>query len=119
MDKMRYNKPKRMVGSNKDMTWVKPLLKGRETGLFIDKPIQVYRCWFEYLKLCLELEDLGLSLEMIERVKFDKRKVVGFNQYLTEGSTRKSKILFSMDCSYGYQFAFVVNNLSTKCSSTH
>ena len=87
MDKLRYNKPKRMVGSNKDMTWVKPLLKGRETGLFIDKPIQVYRVWFEYLKLCLELEDLGLSLEMIERVKFDKRKVVGFNQYLTEGST--------------------------------
>ena len=87
MDKMRYNKPKRIVGSNKDMTWVKPLLKGKETGLFIDKPIQVYRVWFEYLKLCLELEDLGLSLEMIERVKFDKKKVVGFNQYLTEGST--------------------------------
>ena len=87
MDKLRYNKPKRIVGSNKDMTWKKPLLKGKETGLFIDKPIQVYRVWFEYLKLCLELEDLGLSLEMIERVKFEKRKVVGFNQYLTEGST--------------------------------
>ena len=87
MDKLRYNKPKRMVGSNKDMTWKKPLLKGKETGLFIDKAIQVYRVWFEYLKLCLELEDLGLSLEMIERVKFEKRKLVGFNQYLTEGST--------------------------------
>ena len=33
------------------------------------------------------MEDYGLSLEMIERVKFDKKKVVGFNQYLTEGST--------------------------------
>ena len=87
MDKLKYNKPKRLVGSNKDMTFRKPVLKGKETGLFIDKPIQVYRVWFEYLKLCLELEDLGLSLEMIERVKFDKKKVVGFNQYLTEGST--------------------------------
>ena len=87
MDKLKYNKPKRLVGSNKDMTFRKPVLKGKETGLFIDKPIWVYRVWFEYLKLCLELEDLGLSLEMIERVKFDKKKVVGFNQYLTEGST--------------------------------
>ena len=87
MDKLRYNKPKKYIGSEKDITGLKPILKGRETGLFIDKPIQVYRCWFEYLKLCLELEDLGLSLEMIERVKFDKKKVVGFNQYLTEGST--------------------------------
>ena len=33
------------------------------------------------------MEDLGLSLEKMERVKFDKKKVVGFNQYLTEGST--------------------------------
>jgi hypothetical protein len=87
MDKLRYNKPKRMVGSNKDMTFRKPLLKGRETGLFIDKPIQVYRVWFEYLKLCLELEDLGLSLEKMERVKFKKRKVVGYSKYVTEGET--------------------------------
>ena len=70
-----------MVGSNKDMTWVKPLLKGKETGLFIDKPIQVYRVWFEYLKLCLELEDLGLSLEMMERVKFEKKIGVGYTKY--------------------------------------
>ena len=81
MDKLRYNKPKRMVGSNKDMTFRKPLLKGRETGLFIDKPIQVYRVWFEYLKLCLELEDLGLSLEKMERVKFDKKIGVGYTKY--------------------------------------
>ena len=87
MDKLRYNKPKRMVGSNKDMTWRKPELKVRETGLFIDKPIQVYRCWFEYLKLCLEMEDLGLSLEMMERVKYDKKKVVGYSKYKTEGGT--------------------------------
>ena len=33
------------------------------------------------------MEDLGLSLEKMERVKFDKKKIVGFNQYLTEGST--------------------------------
>ncbi len=89
--KFRYNKPKKIRGSitgkQKDITGLKPVLKSKETGLFIDRPIQVYRCWFEYLKLCLEMEDYGLSLEMIERVKFDKKKVVGFNQYLTEGST--------------------------------
>ena len=91
MKKLRYNKPKKLRGSitgkQKDIIGLKPVLKGKESGLFIDRPIQVYRCWFEYLKLCLEMEDLGLSLEIIERVKFDKRKVVGFNQYLTEGST--------------------------------
>jgi hypothetical protein len=91
MDKLRYNKPKKLRGSitgkQKDIIGLKPVLKSKETGLFIDRPIQVYRCWFEYLKLCLEMEDYGLSLEMIERVKFDKKKVVGFNQYLTEGST--------------------------------
>ena len=89
--KLRYNKPKKLRGSitgkQKDITGLKPVLKSKETGLFIDSPIQVYRCWFELLKLCLEMEDFGLSLEMIERVKFDKKKVVGFNQYLTEGST--------------------------------
>jgi len=89
--KLRYNKPKKLRGSitgkQKDITGLKPVLKGKESGLFIDRPIQVYRCWFEYLKLCLEMEDLGLSLEMMERVKFDKKKIVGFNQYLTEGST--------------------------------
>ena len=91
MKKLRYNKPKKLRGSitgkQKDITGLKPVLKGMETGLFIDRPIQVYRCWFEYLKLCLEMEDLGLSLEKMERVKFDKKKIVGFNQYLTEGST--------------------------------
>ena len=91
MKKLRYNKPKKMMGSRKgkqkDITGLKPVLKGKETGLFIDRPIQVYRCWFEYLKLCLEMEDLGLSLEMMERVKFDKKKPVGFNKYLTNGST--------------------------------
>ena len=91
MKKLRYNKPKKMRGSikgkQKDITGLKPVLKGKETGLFIDRPIQVYRCWFEYLKLCLEMEDLGLSLEMMERVKFDKRKVVGFSRYTTEGET--------------------------------
>ena len=91
MKKLRYNKPKKLRGSitgkQKDITGLKPVLKGKETGLFIDRPIQVYRCWFEYLKLCLEMEDLGLSLEKMERVKFDKKKIVGFNQYLTEGST--------------------------------
>jgi hypothetical protein len=87
MDKLRYNKPKKYIGSEKDITGLKPILKGKETGLFIDKPIQVYRVWFEYLKLCLELEDLGLSLEKMERVKLDKKEVVGFNKYLTEGST--------------------------------
>ena len=81
MDKLKYNKPKRLVGSNKDMTFRKPVLKGKETGLFIDKPIQVYRVWFEYLKLCLELEDLGLSLEKMERVKFDKKIGVGYTKY--------------------------------------
>ena len=81
MYKLKYNKPKRLVGSNKDMTFRKPVLKGKETGLFIDKPIQVYRVWFEYLKLCLELEDLGLSLEKMERVKLDKKEVVGFNKW--------------------------------------
>ena len=89
--KLRYNKPKKLRGSitgkQKDIIGLKPVLKGKETGLFIDSPIQVYRCWFELLKLCLEMEDYGLSLEMIERVKFDKKKVVGFNKYLTEGST--------------------------------
>ena len=74
-------------GKQKDITGLKPVLKGKESGLFIDRPIQVYRCWFEYLKLCLEMEDLGLSLEKMERVKFDKKKIVGFNQYLTQGST--------------------------------
>ena len=91
MKKLRYNKPKKLRGSitgkQKDITGLKPVLKGKETGLFIDRPIQVYRCWFEYLKLCLEMEDLGLSLEMMERVKFDKRKVVGFSRYTTEGET--------------------------------
>ena len=87
MKKLRYNKPKKYIGSEKNITGLRPVLKGKETGLFIDSPIQVYRCWFELLKLCLEMEDYGLSLEMIERVKFDKKKVVGFNQYLTEGST--------------------------------
>ena len=85
MDKLRYNKPKKLRGSitgkQKDITGLKPILKGRETGLFIDKPIQVYRCWFEYLKLCLELEDLGLSLEMMERVKFDKKIGEGYTKY--------------------------------------
>ena len=91
MKNLRYNKPKKLRGSitgkQKDITGLKPVLKGKESGLFIDRPIQVYRCWFVYLKLCLEMEDLGLSLEKMERVKFDKKKVVGFNQYLTEGST--------------------------------
>ena len=91
MKKLRYNKPKKLRGSitgkQKDIIGLKPVLKGKESGLFIDRPIQVYRCWFEYLKLCLEMEDLGLSLEKMERVKFDKKKIVGFNQYLTEGST--------------------------------
>ena len=91
MKKLRFNKPKKMMGSRKgkqkDITGLKPVLKGKETGLFIDRPIQVYRCWFEYLKLCLEMEDLGLSLEKMERVKFDKRKVVGFSRYTTEGET--------------------------------
>ena len=81
MDKLRYNKPKKYIGSEKDITGLKPILKGRETGLFIDKPIQVYRCWFEYLKLCLELEDLGLSLEKMERVKFDKKIGEGYTKY--------------------------------------
>ena len=89
--KLRYNKPKKLRGSitgkQKDITGLKPVLKSKKTGLFIDSPIQVYRCWFEYLKLCLEMEDLGLSLEKMERVKFDKKKIVGFNQYLTQGST--------------------------------
>ena len=91
MKYLRYNKPKKLRGSitgkQKNIIGLKPVLKGKESGLFIDRPIQVYRCWFEYLKLCLEMEDLGLSLEKMERVKFDKKKVVGFNQYLTEGST--------------------------------
>ena len=91
MKKLRYNKPKKLRGSitgkQKDITGLKPILKGKETGLFIDRPIQVYRCWFEYLKLCLEMEDLGLSLEMMERVKFDKRKVVSYSKYTTKGET--------------------------------
>jgi len=91
MKKLRYNKPKKMRGSitgkQKDITGLKPILKGKESGLFIDRPIQVYRCWFEYLKLCLEMEDLGLSLEMMERVKFDQRKVVSYSKYRTEGET--------------------------------
>ena len=33
------------------------------------------------------MEELGLSLEMIERVNFDKRKVEGFSKYTTEGET--------------------------------
>lgn len=69
------------TGKQKDITGLKPILKGRETGLFIDKPIQVYRVWFEYLKLCLELEDLGLSLEKMERVKFDKKIGEGYTKY--------------------------------------
>ena len=89
--KFRYNKPKKMRGSitgkQKDITGLKPVLKSKETSLFIDRPIQVYRCWFEYLKLCLEMEDLGLSLEMMERVKFDKRKVVSYSKYTTKGET--------------------------------
>ena len=58
--------------SKKDIIGLKPSLKSSDTGLFIDRPIQVYRCWFEYLKLCLELEDLGLSLERLIKVKLDK-----------------------------------------------
>jgi|TARA_B100000315_G_scaffold14705_1_gene13404 hypothetical protein len=89
--KFRYNKPKKLRGSitgkQKDITGLKPVLKSKETSLFIDRPIQVYRCWFEYLKLCLEMEDLGLSLEMMERVKFDKRKVVSYSKYTTKGET--------------------------------
>ena len=85
MKKLRYNKPKKLRGSitgkQKDITGLKPVLKGKESGLFIDRPIQVYRCWFEYLKLCLEMEDLGLSLEMMERVKFDKKIGVGYTKY--------------------------------------
>ena len=91
MKKLRYNKPKKLRGSitgkQKDITGLKPVLKGKESGLFIDRPIQVYCCWFEYLKLCLEMEDLGLSLEMMERIKFEKKKVVGFSRYTTEGET--------------------------------
>ena len=83
--KLRYNKPHKMRGSitgkQKDITGLKPILKSKETGLFIDRPIQVYRCWFEYLKLCLEMEDLGLSLEMMERVKFEKKKGIGYTKY--------------------------------------
>jgi len=85
--KFRYNKPKEFRGPEKDITGLKPVLKSKKTGLFIDSPIQVYRCWFEYLKLCLEMEDLGLSLEMIERVELPKKKVVSFSKYRTEGST--------------------------------
>ena len=33
------------------------------------------------------MEDLGLSLEMMERVKFDQRKVVSYSKYRTEGET--------------------------------
>ena len=33
------------------------------------------------------MEDLGLSLEKMEKVKYDKRKVVGFSSYTTEGET--------------------------------
>lgn len=83
--KLRYNKPKKLRGSitgkQKDIRGLKPVLKGKETGLFIDRPIQVYRCWFEYLKLCLEMEELGLSLEMMERVKFEKKIGVGYTKY--------------------------------------
>ena len=83
--KLRYNKPHKMRGSitgkQKDITGLKPILKSKETGLFIDRPIQVYRCWFEYLKLCLEMEDLGLSLEKMERVKFEKKIGVGYTKY--------------------------------------
>ena len=75
MKKLKFNKPKRQFGSRKDITGLKPTLKSPDTGLFIDRPIQVYRCWFEYLKLCLELEDLGLSLEKLGNVKLDKPRV--------------------------------------------
>ena len=55
-----------------------------------------------------------MNTEIIEEEqKIDAVVSIIPENYLTEGSTRKSKILFSMDCSYGYQFAFVVNNLST------
>ena len=77
---LRYNKPKKMRGSitgkQKDITGLKPILKGKESGLFIDRPIQVYRCWFEYLKLCLEMEDFGLSLEKLEKVKHYEKRVI-------------------------------------------
>ena len=76
MKKLRYNKPKKYIGSEKDITGLKPILKGKESGLFIDRPIQVYRCWFEYLKLCLEMEDFGLSLEKLEKVKHYEKRVI-------------------------------------------
>ena len=75
MKKLKFNKPKRMGVSRRDITGLKPTLKSSDTGLFIDRPIQVYRCWFEYLKLCLELEDLELSLEKLGKVKLDKPRV--------------------------------------------
>ena len=77
MTKLKYNKPKNYIGSEKNIEGLKPTLKSSETGLFIDRPIQVYRCWFEYLKLCLELEDLGLSLEKYGKVKLDRPRLTG------------------------------------------
>jgi len=75
MKKLKFNKPKEYIGSEKNIEGLKPVLKSSDTRLFIDRPIQVYRCWFEYLKLCLELEDLGLSLEKLGKVKLDKPRV--------------------------------------------
>ena len=77
MKKLKFNKPKREGVSRKDVTGLKPKLTSPDTGLFIDRPIQVYRCWFEYLKLCLELEDLGLSLEKYGKVKLDRPRLTG------------------------------------------
>ena len=34
----------------------------KKTGRTLDKGIQLYRMWFNYLKLALELEELGVSL---------------------------------------------------------
>jgi len=42
----------------------------RKTGTSLDKPIQYYRIWFRYLKLCLELE--SLKVRFFRQNKFGK-----------------------------------------------
>jgi len=64
-------------------------------GRALDKGIQLYRHWFQFLKLALELESLGDQVEIVTRngryLPTDEREIRGVDRELVKIPFRKGK----------------------------
>ena len=109
---------KELIFSSADPFQNRPSARiNRKTGRTLDRGIQLYRMWFNYLKLALELEELNVSLvrrghtfiqyhnnpnepippEVIRRSEEERRISVGYKVSQSVGTKKGSGVKYIVD----------------------